>query len=501
MKNLYKLTVKMFVILSFVFLLMNTAQAATITSAQTGNWSATSTWVGGVVPASTDDAVIAAGHTVTYDEGGNSYRCNNLTINGTLQFPDDGSSYNLTVNSDLVVVSTGSLIPAASTTNSGGSWIYILGNLQILGSYSGHGSAGRSIYIEMLGNGKYIDASGKDIYSLTIAEVGNTINVNSSFSISNSLALYGTLNNSTHNITINSNVSIHLYSSTAALTAAPIFSGTSQTCYYYAAMTTGNELPDNFLNLYIQISGGGSVTLNKDVTVYHLIFQYANNTLTTGAHTITVTADGPGVYQQDNTTYVVGNLARSYSSTGSKIFPIGTATAYRPVTVNATSITGSGTITVFQTDAAPASNSRPGGVNKVSSVRYWTISKSAGITALTADVTLSWGADDGVSDPTKITVVHGDHSTGNWDAASGTGSGTASSGTVTGTGFTSFSDFTLGTTGSDPLPVELKAFSASVNQSVVTLNWQTATEVNNYGFEVERSAVSDQQSAISKCSG
>ena len=36
------------------------------------------------------------------------------------------------------------------------------------------------------------------------------------------------------------------------------------------------------------------------------------------------------------------------------------------------------------------------------------------------------------------------------------------------------------------LPVELTTFTSSVNDGTVTLNWQTATEVNNYGFEVER---------------
>ena len=38
----------------------------------------------------------------------------------------------------------------------------------------------------------------------------------------------------------------------------------------------------------------------------------------------------------------------------------------------------------------------------------------------------------------------------------------------------------------DPLPVELTSFTASVKEKVVTLRWQTATEVNNYGFEIER---------------
>jgi len=37
------------------------------------------------------------------------------------------------------------------------------------------------------------------------------------------------------------------------------------------------------------------------------------------------------------------------------------------------------------------------------------------------------------------------------------------------------------------LPVELKSFTAETNKSVVTLNWETATEINNYGFDIERS--------------
>jgi hypothetical protein len=38
----------------------------------------------------------------------------------------------------------------------------------------------------------------------------------------------------------------------------------------------------------------------------------------------------------------------------------------------------------------------------------------------------------------------------------------------------------------EPLPVELTSFAANEIAGKVILNWNTATEVNNYGFEIER---------------
>jgi hypothetical protein len=44
--------------------------------------------------------------------------------------------------------------------------------------------------------------------------------------------------------------------------------------------------------------------------------------------------------------------------------------------------------------------------------------------------------------------------------------------------------FILG--GGSPFPVEMTTFYANVVENVVTLIWETATEVSNYGFEIER---------------
>ena len=51
--------------------------------------------------------------------------------------------------------------------------------------------------------------------------------------------------------------------------------------------------------------------------------------------------------------------------------------------------------------------------------------------------------------------------------------------------------------GSNPLPVELTFFSARLLKNGVILNWGTETEVNNYGFEIERE-VGSRQLAVGK---
>jgi hypothetical protein len=49
------------------------------------------------------------------------------------------------------------------------------------------------------------------------------------------------------------------------------------------------------------------------------------------------------------------------------------------------------------------------------------------------------------------------------------------------------------TTIADPLPVEVASLSASARGNTATVSWSTATEVNNYGFEIQRSTVGGQQ--------
>lgn len=89
---------------------------ATITSAQSGNFSSTSTWVGGVVPVDGDSFVIATGHTVIYDVSTpvvNGF--NDSTINGILQTAA-GISTTLRMNGRLQVRTAGTYHARAGHT-------------------------------------------------------------------------------------------------------------------------------------------------------------------------------------------------------------------------------------------------------------------------------------------------------------------------------------------------------------------------------------------------
>jgi len=61
--------------------------------------------------------------------------------------------------------------------------------------------------------------------------------------------------------------------------------------------------------------------------------------------------------------------------------------------------------------------------------------------------------------------------------------------------------YSTGSTTNGVLPVELTSFSASLAGNSVSLYWNTATEVNNYGFNVERSVQSQESQKIAFIKG
>jgi hypothetical protein len=50
--------------------------------------------------------------------------------------------------------------------------------------------------------------------------------------------------------------------------------------------------------------------------------------------------------------------------------------------------------------------------------------------------------------------------------------------------------------GDTPLPVELTSFTAVVENGNASLQWQTASELNNYGFEIEKRSMESEPSSV-----
>jgi hypothetical protein len=193
-------------------------------------------------------------------------------------------------------------------------------------------------------------------------------------------------------------------------------------------------------------------------------------------------------------------LAYSYATASSKSFtyPIGKGGTYKPVTLSLTqSSATASTYTAEMFMSVPPSYTFPGSIDAVSTIRYYNISEGGGGSAFTGGVViLNYGSDDGVSDELNLRVAKSDGA-GNWVDLGPIAGG--SSGTIISSA--PFTDLTgnifvlaNATGGDNPLPVELISLKASASKDVVELNWKTATEIENTGFEIERSKVKSQTS-------
>ncbi len=116
------------------------------------------------------------------------------------------------------------------------------------------------------------------------------------------------------------------------------------------------------------------------------------------------------------------------------------------------------------------------------SYAYWTITPTGG-TDYTYSITMNYDPSSlGQVDENLLKLAKWDGSA--WIYYDGATSNTTNK-TVNVTGLSSFSDFVL-TSSDNPLPVELVNFSAKTNNRNVILSWETKTEIDNLGFEVER---------------
>ncbi len=162
--------------------------------------------------------------------------------------------------------------------------------------------------------------------------------------------------------------------------------------------------------------------------------------------------------------------------------------------INFTAKNGSDQIVVTRIDNK-AEGTQPTGVNSVFT-KYWVMNRFGNGT-FTSTMTFNLGTNiislDDQLNPTNLKLFRRDfNSDGTWTEIATAINATADA--VTFDGITTTGQYAIGTVGDSPLPIQLAYFGGSVvNTDDVLLSWQTVTELNNYGFYVQRRAEAQEQ--------
>ncbi|MFQ3598963.1 MAG: hypothetical protein SNJ66_11570, partial [Chloroherpetonaceae bacterium] len=149
--------------------------------------------------------------------------------------------------------------------------------------------------------------------------------------------------------------------------------------------------------------------------------------------------------------------------------------------------TTTGSLSGSVTNARPTVvGSLPTGIVNLAE-RFWTINQT-NLTGFNCAVTFNLATLGGIQNFNTLKVLRRNNASSPWvdvETLSGV-TITRNAPLITVAGITSFSDFTIASDASNQLPVELTSFTARKSEQGVELAWQTASEQNNAGFEVER---------------
>jgi hypothetical protein len=343
------------------------------------------------------------------------------------------------------------------------------------------------------GNGLSVNSSGMNFYNVSV--LANNITVGNSLSVNNNLTIAaGILIAGANTISVGGNWSDYGTAGFTEGTGLVRFNGS-------ALQTISTTLGENFAKLGFNNSSTGIQMLN-DVNVATSLNMIQGN-LDLNGHTITLgsSALNKGTLARTTGTMInTGTFVRWFSTALipngdiAGLFPLGTATDYRPLLVSApvTAPTTGGTMAVAYTDATTNTLvSFPDGAFTVAVRKNlnWAMntanSLAGGIYNLQVQGT-GFGSIGSVND-LRLTLA------GSVAGTAGVNAGTISNPQINRTGLSMANltnTFYVGSVNAinTPLPVSLISFTASALNGQVKLDWETASEINNDYFTIQRSA-------------
>jgi hypothetical protein len=140
-------------------------------------------------------------------------------------------------------------------------------------------------------------------------------------------------------------------------------------------------------------------------------------------------------------------------------------------------------VQIYRIDSAPNIITPPSGFNQLSQYHYFGVFIAGG-TSPAYTITYNYDGHPGISDESTLKLAkRNNNADGSWEdvgAVLDQGANTLSRSEESGT------EYILGSTGDNSLPVDLSSFTAYQDNGIVILEWITESELENAGFILER---------------
>ncbi|HYG38788.1 MAG TPA: T9SS type A sorting domain-containing protein [Cytophagales bacterium] len=440
--------------------------AVSTTNAWTGavntEWNNANNWCGGI-PSSTQNVVISS-DSPNMPVISSVASCKDLTIN-------TGAS--LTVGNGNLNVAGASTITGAIFFNSSVAAATFDNDLIMDGTWTE--SAVNSINFKGNVNFKKTFKGKSGIHHLT--GIGKTITVKEKIDVP-------LLNLNEYTLTVD-----------GLVTATTKFEGTSNTnlvigenAIFEAGLNfvTGKQTVRD-----LTINKTGDITLGTPLTVKrNLTFSSSGKIITSGAAVLTLDVDATYANASGNS-FIEGPVTKIHASTTPFIFPIGADTVYRRIGfVTKTSTTSAFTAQYFKESAHNVAPEASEGLY-LSDFEYFDLHRISGDSA---KVILYWAASTNVNengDFQDLRIGHFNTGAGEWETfeVDVDGSSTVNSGIMTTKKY--LGNFSPMSAKSEvpvlPQPVQLNSFNITTGSAGILLEWETSSETNNKGFEIQRS--------------
>lgn len=241
----------------------------------------------------------------------------------------------------------------------------------------------------------------------------------------------------------------------------------------------------------LEINNAAGVSLNVPITLSNTIGSgltlTSGNLYTSSLNTLTL-SEYATVTGGSKNSFVSGPITKIFStnSQANIVLPLGKDTLYRPVTLTPESVATSSTFKAeyFNATAPYDLTKFDNTLESISIKEYWNVQRTSGST--NAIVGFIYGESSGVNNVEDLKIAQWNGT--EWTSIDQqTAIGTTTYGSVSTNNISQFGTFTFGSKKTVPLPVSWLYFTVKATRENAVLNWATASEINNSGFEIQRS--------------